>query len=140
MLEKVIGDNVYLEGAKKLVQNFRDQCSPCSKTSLPKSKHVVQHPIVATAPLEHVQIDCVELCKDEDEMKYLTNQIDVFSKFLHSVGPFLLNYRFASNLNVNDVTICSDLEQRGSASCSGLQRFEQCRRAIFRAIPEKNPI
>ena len=78
-----------IPSARDDVQNYVDTCPECNVKLLKKKKHIVRHPIVASYPLEHVQIDCVTLTTDDFGMKGVSNQIDLFSKFAHSLGRLL---------------------------------------------------
>ena len=85
MIAHLKGADVFFDNLRGIVQNFCDACDGCQNVSLTKKKHTVKNPIVTTYPLEHIQLDCVELTQDADGNKYGSNLIDCFSKFAHGV-------------------------------------------------------
>jgi hypothetical protein len=86
MLAELSASDNFLPQAKDDVQNCVDTCHDCRVKLLKKKKHLVKNPIVASYPLEQVQIDCVELTVDDFGMNYLSNSVCVFSKFANSIG------------------------------------------------------
>ncbi len=89
MLAVLRDSDDYLPQSRSDVQNYVDTCPDCRVRLLKKNSHLVKNPICASHPLEHVQVDCVELTIDDLGMKYLSNQLDLFSKFAHSIRTAL---------------------------------------------------
>ena len=86
MLYAIMNGEVEFPDAKAACLAFARSCPDCQSCDLRTKKHVVRYPIVAKEPLVHCQMDCVTYSMDSDGNCYLTNHIDLFSKFLHSIG------------------------------------------------------
>ncbi len=82
--------------------HFVQTCESCSSVDLRRKTHIVKHPIVPEAPMDHCQLDCVTYTKDIHGNSTASNMIDLFSKFVHAVGTysrsFTINSNFASSL------------------------------------------
>jgi hypothetical protein len=76
----------YIPQLKDTLVAFCNACPECQNVSLTKRTHTVKNPIVSAYPLEHIQLDCVELTVDADGNKYVSNHLDTFSKFAHGIG------------------------------------------------------
>jgi hypothetical protein len=85
MLAELRAQNDYLPNAREVIQNYCDTCVECNTRLVKSGKHIVKNPICPSKALEHVQIDCVEYTKDDFGKIYLSNMIDLFSKFGQSV-------------------------------------------------------
>ena len=84
---KVIMDSDFIfPKVFETVMQFVKSCDSCSSVDLRRKKHVVKHPIVPKAPMEHCQLDCLTYTKYIHGNSTASNLIDLFSKFVHSVG------------------------------------------------------
>lgn len=90
MLPVIARSDVFLDRATAVVQNIGLQCETCMMTDIRFKKHVVKHPIIPPEPIAHVQLDCISFTKDVHGKIGCANQIDLFSKFAHSVSTLLV--------------------------------------------------
>jgi hypothetical protein len=86
MVQVIMDSDFTFPKVTERVMQLVKSCDSCSSVDLRRKKHVVKHPIIAKAPMEHCQLDCVTYTKDIHGNSTASNMIDLFSKFAHSVG------------------------------------------------------
>lgn len=80
MLAELKKLDLYIPGEKQKVLNFVQRCDSCSAKSL-SIGHVIKHPIVPSAPVQHFQLDCVSFTEATAGFIGISNVVDLFSKF-----------------------------------------------------------